>query len=356
MAKTKLFYKDKHAIGLDISQTGIKVMAVDTKRWLVQGYGSVDLDPTKMQEVLDAEDADSDYLAENLKLLFRDNIIGTLPSNHCAIGLPTAKSFSRTLSLPIDQENNLDEAIEIEVSQYIPIPLAALYVDYQIIERKEDSIQITMTAVPRAMVDACMKAAESANLRPIMIEPGINSAARILEMTEGAYLSTLIVDIGQASTDIAVLDQGAIRVTGGVSVGGNTFTLEIARGLDTTLENAHQLKVINGLLPGPRQAKLSRALEPTLGRIVTESKKVIRYYTERIQGANKLEQVLIVGAGSNLPGIGEYFTNSLLMPARVASPWQQLDFGNLDQPGKQFRPRYITVAGLASFNEQDLWK
>lgn len=175
-------------------------------------------------------------------------------------------------------------------------------------------------------------------------------------MTESAHMSTLIIDIGQASTDIAVLDKGAIRVTGGVSVGGNTFTLDIARGLSTTLENAHQLKVINGLSPGPRQVKLHRALESSLERITAESKKVIRYYSERIQNSEKLEQVLVVGAGSSLPGIGEYFTNSLVMPARVASPWQRLDFGQLQQPGKQFRPRYITVAGLASFHEQELWK
>ena len=46
----KLFYNDKPIIGLDISQTGIKVMAVDPKKWLVLGYGSVDLDPAKVQK------------------------------------------------------------------------------------------------------------------------------------------------------------------------------------------------------------------------------------------------------------------------------------------------------------------
>ena len=75
---------------------------------------------------------------------------------------------------------------------------------------------------------------------------------------------------------------------------------------------------------------------------------MIRYYSERMDDAAKIEQVLVVGAGSNVPGIGEYFTNELVMPARVASPWQRLNFGQLTQPGKQFRSRYITVAGLAS--------
>lgn len=82
----------------------------------------------------------------------------------------------------------------------------------------------------------------------------------------------------------------------------------------------------------------------------------MRYYNERISSDKKLEQLLIVGGGSNMPGIGEYFTNDLLMPSRVASPWQKLDFGALAQPAKQFRSRYITVAGLASLTSEEVWK
>lgn len=46
---TKLLHKDKPIIGLDISQTGIKVMSIDPKKWLVLGYGSLDLDPARVQ-------------------------------------------------------------------------------------------------------------------------------------------------------------------------------------------------------------------------------------------------------------------------------------------------------------------
>jgi type IV pilus assembly protein PilM len=179
----------------------------------------------------------------------------------------------------------------------------------------------------------------------------------VLESTDEGHLTTLIVDIGPAGTDIAVLAGGAIRVSGGLSVGGNTFTLDIAKKLGVALENAHQLKVLNGLSAGPRQTKITSALQPSLQRILVEIRKVIRYYNERLSNdENKLEQVLVVGGGSNVPGIGDYFTNELVMPARVASPWQLLDFGKLPQPAKQFRPRYITVAGLASVDQKELWK
>jgi type IV pilus assembly protein PilM len=351
---TKLFYKDKPIIGLDISQTGIKVMSIDPKKWLVQGYGSLDLDPAKVQLSLDnPEDA---YLSENIAKLLNENVIGTLGSDHVIVGLPTTRTFSRTFSIPTSEESKIAGAVEIEVDQYIPIPLNSLYVDYQIIERTKEQLTVGMSAVPSGLVDSCIAAVRSAGLTPILAEPSINAVARVIEATEEGHLTTLIVDMGPASTDIAVLDKGAIRVTGSVGIGGNTFTLDIAKKMNIALENAHQLKVLNGLNTGPRQAKITAALKPSLQKISTEVRKVIRYYNERLNNDRNIQQVLIVGGGANVPGIGEFFTNELVMPARVASPWQKLDFGSLQQPNKQFRPRYITVAGLASVPSEEVWK
>lgn len=351
---TKLFIKDKPFIGLDISLTGVKVMSIASKRQRVQGYGSLDLDPAEVQKSLD--DPENNYLADSISALLKDHIVGSLASDYAVISIPTGRTFSRTFTLPAKESSKIKSALEIEVDQYIPIPMSALYVDYEVIEKTKEMVTVIMSAVPKAPVDACIKAVESAGLTPVMVVPSISAVARLLEIAEEGKLSTLIIDIGPATTDIAVLDNSAIRVTGSVGIGGNTFTLDIANKLGVSLENAHQLKVLSGLNLSPRQAKITNALKPSLERIATESKRVIRYYNERLSVKKSIEQVLVVGGGSNVPGIGEYFTNALVMPARVASPWQKLNFGDLQEPNKQFRPRYITVAGLASITPEDVYK
>lgn len=350
----KLFYKDKPLIGLDVSQTGVKVMSVDPKRWLVLGYGSLDLDPVKVQGSF--ENSSDSYLADSIKSLLKDNVVGALSSDHVVVGIPTGRTFSRTFKMPLSEEKDLANAVSVEVDQYIPVPMNSLYVDYEVIERTKTDITVVMSAVPINLVDNILSAIRASGLTPVIAEPNINAVARVIETTEEGHLSTLIVDIGPTSTDIAVLDGGAVRVTGGVGIGGNTFTLDIAKRLNVPLENAHQLKVLNGLNPSPRQAKIVNALKPNLSRIVTEIRKVIRYYNERLNENRKIEQVLIVGSGANIPGIGEFFTNELVMAARVASPWQKLDFGQLREPNKQFRPRYIAVTGLASVPSKEIWK
>ncbi|MFZ1250139.1 MAG: pilus assembly protein PilM [Candidatus Microsaccharimonas sp.] len=351
---SKFFYKDKPILGLDISSTGIKVMSIDSKKWLVNGYGSIDLDPLEMKEAL--EDTTSKFLTDNIKSLMADNIVGLATGSRVTIAVPTARSYTRTFTLPSSAEKSLDEAVVLEAEQYIPIPVSTLYIDYQIIERGKKTIVVLMSAVSKIIVDNITRSVEEAGLQPILIEPGINSVGRVLTTTEDGTLPTVIVDIGPANTDIAILDRGSVRVTSGVAIGGNTFTLDIAKKLNIALENAHQLKVLNGLNAGPRQQKLREALSPSLERILAETKKVMRYYNERISSDRKLEQLLIVGGGSNMPGIGEYFTENIIIAARVASPWQKLDFGKIQEPPKQFRPRYITVAGVASINPGSIWK
>lgn len=349
---TRLFHKDKSLIGLDISSTDMKVMSIDLKRRFVTGYGVIDLDPQQIKKSLDE---DGEYLRTCVKELLERKLVGTLASDQVVIGIPTSRTFSRTFTIPSSAERTLKDAVAIEVGQYIPLPLALLYVDYEVIERNNDTLTVIMSAVPRKLVDNAITACESVGLTPVMVEPAINSVARIIKSAEEGYLPTVIVDIGAANTDIAILD-GSVRITGGIAIGGNSFTLDISKKMGVTLENAHQLKVLSGLAPGPKQEKLAAALKPSLRSIITETRKVIRYYNERLSNDRRLEQVLVVGSGSNLPGIGDYFTNELVMPSRTANPWQELDFGDLPQPAKQFRSRYISVAGLANVQKGAMWR
>lgn len=345
----KLFYKTKPIIGLDFSRTGIRVVSADRMKKQIHGYGSIELDPSK---VLDDLEVSRSYLAQKVSELFTDNIVGKLESNRLALSVPAVRTFARTFSMPADQESHIKQAVDLEVEQYIPMPIENLYVDHEIISRSKKDLTVLMCAVPRKLVDDLLDILNEAGLEVAAIEPSIYAVSRLLDMTREGGMPTVIVDIGPGGTDIAVFDK-AVRVTGGLTVGGNTLTLDIAKKMNLTVENAHQLKVLSGLSPGPRQAKVTAALRPSLTRITNETKKIIRFYIDRFPNEPKLEQLLIVGSGSNVPGIGEFFTNELVMPARVASPWQSLEFTGTDQPSKHLRARLVTAAGLALVNPGD---
>lgn len=349
---SKFFHKDKPVIGVDISQTSIKVMAISPSKWTVIGYGSIDVDPGKLQQSFDS---DGTYLGEQLTKLLGTKLVGQLPSNHVIMSIPASKTYSRSISLPSDLKGDLLDAVRLEAEQYIPVPVDQLYIDYEITSRSKDHISAYTCAAPRRIVDVCTDAAEKAGLKTLVVEPSMNAVARLLKMSEQGDLPSVIVDIGAANTDVAILDS-TIKVTGGVPVGGNTLTLDISKSLNISLDQAHQLKVLHGLNISPKQRKITKASTPSLQKIITEVKKVMRYYEERIPDAKKLEQVLIIGGGANMPGIGDFFTENLMLASRMASPWDMLNFDKLPQPTRQFRPRYISVAGLALVKPREIWE
>lgn len=339
-------------VGVDVSTTGIKLVALNVPKMTIVGYGAVDLDPQKIQASLINPD---DYLRTSLQKLMAEHLIGHVHSRHAALSIPTGRTYSRTIQLPIEAEANLDDALQLEAEQYIPIATKDLYTDYQIIERNKDSFTVLFSAVPKKIVDTIVGACTAVGLEPVMIEPGISAAARLVRYTEDGHLPTIIIDVGAATTDIALFDR-VVRVTGSAPVGGHTFTYKIAEKLKVSYEEAHQLKVHSGLKAGPRRAKLRAVLEPELNLIAAETRKILRYYAERLDAKTKIEQVVIVGGGSNMPGLGEFMTDALLMPVRVADPWHSLSFGKLTPPLPLFKSRFITAAGLSIIDPKEVWR
>lgn len=318
-------------------------MAVNPKNLEVLAYGSVDLDPNQIQQSLNG---DGEYLSQALQDLLKQKLNGHLPSNQVAISVPTSRTYSRTMTMPAATED-LVEAVNLEAEQYIPIPVSELYVDYQIISEDKKERTVLISAVPRKIVDTLVECCEKANLDVVMVEPGLNATARIIQATEEGHLPSVIVDVGAATSDVGLVEGGIVRLTGSVPVGGHSFTYKIAEKLKIPLEEAHQLKVHSGLATGPNQSKIKIALDPLTQQIVLEIRKILRYYKERIGIKTKIEQIIVTGGGSNVPGLGEIFTDELKMPSRVADPWHSLSFGKLTPPNKNFKARYTTAAGLS---------
>ncbi len=348
--KRTYFLPNSPLTGIDISHTYLKSMAIRMPKWEVTGYGSTNADPRQLHESLTGS---PDYLRDLLRDLFSKNLVGKIDSRQAAISIPTNLTYNRSVSLPKESLKKIDEAVALEASQYIPVATSELNLSYEILAEKDDSIEVLMSAAPKKIIDNVVTACLEEGITPVTVQPSINAVGKLITSIEQGSLPTVIVDIGAADTDLAILN-GRIRATASVQVGSNTLTYAIAESMKVSLENAHQLKVLYGLSHGTKQKKILDAVDSTLTQVVNEIHRIIRYYNERLDATARIEQIIIVGSGSDIPGLGEYFTDKLVMPARVASPWQNLNFSSLPQPARQFRPRYITVIGLAANNTKEL--
>ena len=96
------------------------------------------------------------------------------------------------------------------------------------------------------------------------------------------------------------------------------------------------------------------AVKPELDKLITEIRKMIRYYDERASEGSELGQIIVLGGGANLPGLSTFITDQIRVPARLCDPWQNISFGGLQAPHQLETTIFTTAAGLSLVTEEEL--
>lgn len=350
-----LFYKTKPLFGLDIGFSSLKVMQVERatkKKVLVTGYGVAEF---KEDIIKDGVIEDPIELAKVTQTLFRDGLIGEINTHRVAMAIPASRTYNRAVALPKLSSKDLELAISTEVEQYIPMPSDELYIDYDILSERQDGMELLIVASPKKVVDSYMHFANLIGLEVANVETTIAADSRLFFEAEANDIPTVLIDFGSISSDITIYDKSLV-VTGTVPGGGDTFTDLIAQKLNVTPREAHIIKTKYGLSLSKKQKEITDCLEPILAQIVKEIRRVIRYYEERSDEGKKIGQVVGLGGGANMPGLSDYLTSSLRVPVRLCDPWQVLTFGDLQPPNTSQKSMYITAAGLALMNPQEVYE
>lgn len=80
-----------------------------------------------------------------------------------------------------------------------------------------------------------------------------------------AELGVVVVDLGAATTTMAVFLDGQFIHTDAIAIGGHHITMDVARGLSTSLESAERLKVLSGSALANASDDAELILVPPLG-------------------------------------------------------------------------------------------
>ncbi len=197
-----------------------------------------------------------------------------------------------------------------------------------------------------------------------VLEP-LASAHSVLDENE-RKLGVILVDIGGGTTDIIVYHDGGVLHAGTVPIGGSNITYDIAYGVQTTLENAEQLKCQYGsaksALADPeeninitgtngRESKtisskqLADIIEPRMDEIFRLVKNEIRksdFIGDFTFG------IVLTGGGANLQHITDLSQEIFQQPIKIGQP--QLTGGVSE---KVNNPRYSTGVGLINYGTEN---
>lgn len=184
-------------------------------------------------------------------------------------------------------------------------------------------------------------------------------AGRAVLADDEADLGSAIVDFGAGTTTLAAFSGGHVTHCDGFAIGGHHVTMDLARGLTTTIAEAERIKTLYGsLVTGPSderdminvpsfederepptvipRAQLTRIIKPRVEEILEMVRDRLA-----ISGMDPRARIVLTGGASQLTGMVELATRVLGRQVRIGRP---LGITNLPDSAKG--PAFAVAAGL----------
>lgn len=332
------------AIVGEAKPTGIDIigMGITPAKELRKG-GVVNIDSTVEAIKKAVEDAEhmsgcrinSAYVGISGSHIKGQNSLGIVAVKGREVGeddLQRAIEASKAIAIPVDREilHTLPQSYVVDGQDGIRDPVGMsgvrLEAKVHIVTGAAASIQNVVKSVNRVGLD----------IEDVVLEQLAASEA-ILSADE-KDLGVALIDIGGATTGIAIFAEGSIKHTAIVPVGGNFLTTDIATGLRTPFAEAEKIKLNHGcamtsMIPkedvievpsvGGREARmvsrqiLGRIVEPRMDEILNMAlKEIVRSGYEDLLAAG----IVLTGGSSLLPGINEMAEQIFDMPVRRGCP------------------------------------
>lgn len=339
----------KITVGLDIGFSSIKVVSLskDNGPFKLVSLGAI---ASPQPGILTDNDNDLEVLANSIKQLLTATRIDT---RDVIVALPESRVFTRVIDdLPYLTDNELSSAIRYAAEEFIPMALADVNLNWQVLVRSDNKGKNTRTVVlviasPKNVVAKYIKVLDMAGLHPKVMETEIIAVTRSLVGNNPFSPSTLIVQLGTTTTDFATVSKGLIWLTRSISTGGMALTRSLAQRFNFEVSQAEQYKKIYGLMEDQLEGKVFEALKPIVDIIVGEAKRVIQAFETKYP-ADPIKRIVVSGGGAKMPGLVIYFANILGLEVQEADPWYPI-VKEKDSVSKlaQNAPSYSVAVGLA---------
>ena len=361
------------AIVGEVKTTGIDIigMGITPAKELRKG-GVVNIDSTVEAIKKAVEDAEhmsgcrinSAYVGIAGSHVKGQNSLGIVAVKGREVGeddLQRALDASKAIAIPVDREilHTLPQNYVVDGQDGIRDPVGMsgvrLEAKVHIVTGAAASIQNVVKSVNRVGLD----------IEDVVLEQLAASEA-ILSADE-KDLGVALIDIGGATTGMAIFAEGSIKHTATLPVGGNFLTSDIATGLRTPFAEAEKIKLNHGcamtsMIPkedvievpsvGGREARmvsrqiLGRIVEPRMDEILNMAlKEIVRSGYEDLLAAG----IVLTGGSSLLPGINEMAEQIFDMPVRLGCP---AGIGGLSDVANS--PAFAVGVGLIVYGSKNI--
>ena len=335
---------------LDIGTNAIRVVQLRRagNGWNLEHYGYAPIDSKLTSS--DSEEARRKVAEVIMTAVGQSGI----KSKNVVIGLPSSKTFTTIIDVPMASEPELRATMKYQIDQYIPMAVDDAKVDWALLGsslRAQNQQEVLLSSVAKIYSEERLEMVEALGLNVIAAEPDPIAMVRALTIP-GSTDAVVQLDMGENSTDIAIVYGDAPRLIRTIPTGINSLVKATVSNLNVQDDQARQFILKFGLAADRLEGQVLRALESTLDSFAAEVTKSIKFFETRYPSA-AVNGAMIAGFAAAIPQFDNYLAGKIGKQVIVANPWQGVAMSENDQ--RQLSPvatEFATVIGLAKRNIQ----
>lgn len=350
-------------LGIDIGSSSIKVILLEkvNEKVVLKNYGELALGPRGGSAVGQATNLSTEKIAEALRDLLKETEI---IARHTLIAIPFSASLLTVVELPDVGSKELETMIPIEARRYVPVPITEVSLDWWVLPKRKSEerpvvatgaapvkqigkIEVIVAAIHNEVVKKYETIKRNAQI------PGEASHFEIeifstLRAVVGRDMSPiLVIDIGAGSTKLALVDEGVVRGSHVISMGGQDITLALAHSQGLSFDNAEEVKCRAGMVGEEEGRDVLAVAELLIANIMNETARFVENYERKY--STKITKVILVGGGARLKGIEKLVAQSFSTASvTIGNPFERVETpAFLDATLRELSPNFAVATGVA---------
>lgn len=344
---------DTGYLGVDIGTTAIKVVEVrrGAQLPLIVNYGIAESKSHLLRP--------SSVLQTSSLKMFEGQVVDFLTAlldrmqpkaREAVVSLSTFNAFTTVLDFPEMSSAELQQAIQYQARQYIPLPLSEVALDWVKVGEYRDQKgfkheQILLISVPQEQIKRYQAIFATAGIRLRALEIETLSLVRGVIGTDKT--PTLIIDIGSRSTNIVFADEGQLLFSAQSDFASTSLTQALATSLGISPVRAEDLKRERGVIATGPTRDMAAVMLPMLDVIMGEVRKALFTYESRFGHPPTFERILLAGGGANLLGLESYVQSIFSVPVAKVAPFYRFEYdAHLEPLIPELNPILGTALGL----------
>lgn len=349
-------------IGIDIGAASIKVVEIEKvdEKAILRNYGELSLGPRAGFAIGQATNLPTEKLAEALRDLLNETGIS---AKHIVFAIPFSASLLSVVELPDVSANELKSMIPLEARRYIPVPITEVALDWWVLPKRkteqkpktfvsgnEESlgkVEVIIAAIHNEVIKKYQEIKRVAQISGSAVHFEIEIFSTLRAIVGRDLSSIMVIDMGAGSTKLALIDEGVVRGSHIINIGGQDITISLAKSLGISFAQAEEMKCRAGIIGDEDGRDVAVVGELILSNIMNESVRFVENYEQKYN--TKIKKIILVGGGARLKGIEKVASKKFAQTTvSIGDPFSRIDTPAFLSPTiKELSPYFAVAIGLA---------